>query len=194
MDFEVLRVNADYEICTVYPHAIRKASTKRIVKEHIENTGYLRLTLYEKVNGRTVKHNYLKHKLIAIQFIPNPDDLDVVDHINRNKLDNRIQNLRWVSASQNARNITSHGGITYEYFDEISDDAVVVRDYGIHSFEDYFYVPEENSFYYFNGAQYRRLHVNESKKDGTLFVCMLNTEGRRVKVFLAKFRRLYGFD
>ena len=151
MDFEVLRVNADYEIGTAYPHPIRKVSTQRIIKEHIDNTGYLRLTLSEKVNGRTVRRKYRKHNLVANQFIPNPDDLDVVDHINRNRLDNRIQNLHWCSTAENARNKTSQRGITYEFRDEISDEAVVVRDYGIHSFEDYYYVPEEDAFYFYNG-------------------------------------------
>ena len=193
MDFEVLRVNADYEICTVYPHVIRKVSTQRFVNEYIENTGYLRLTLSETVNGRRVQRKYLKHKLIASQFIPNPDDLDVVDHINRNKLDNRIQNLRWTSASENSRNKSSNKGVMYEFRDEIPDDAVVIRDYGVHSFEDYYYVPEENSFYYFNGAEYRHLHVNELR-NGSLYVYMRSTEGRSIKVCLAKFRRLYGFD
>ena len=193
MDFEVLRVNPAYEICTVFPHPIRKASTQRIVKERIENTGYLRLCLSETVNGRLVKYNYLKHKLIASQFIPNPDDLDVVDHINRNKLDNCIQNLHWVSASENSRNKSSNKGVTYEFRDDIPEEAVVVNDYGVPSFEDYFYIPEENEFYFFNGVQYRRLHVIECR-NGSLYVNMLNTEGKSVKVFLAKFRRLYGFD
>ena len=193
MEFEVLRVNPDYEICTVFPHPIRKASNHRIIKEYIETTGYLRLNLSEIVNGRRVQRKYHKHKLIAIQFIENPDDLEIVDHINRNRLDNRIENLRWTSASGNARNITSHGGIAYEYVDQIPEEAVVVHDYGVHSFQDYYYVPEENSFYFFNGLQYRRLRVNE-RRNGTLHVYMQDTEGRSVCVFLAKFRRLYGFD
>ena len=138
-------------------------------------------------------HKYLKHKLIATQFIENPDDLDFVDHINRNRLDNRINNLRWCSSSENARNKTSHKRITYEYIDDISDDAVVVRDYGQHSFEDYFYVPDEDKFYFYNGSQYRRMYVNEDR-NGLLFVCMRNTEGRSIRIYLSKFKKLYGFD
>ena len=192
MDFKVLRVNPAYKIGTAYPHPIRKVSTQRFIKEHIDNTGYLRICLSETVNGRNVQRKYLKHKLIANQFIPNPNDLDFVDHINRNRLDNRIQNLRWCSASENSRNKSSNKGVRYEYIDDIPEEAVVVRDYGVHSFEDYFYVPEENSFYYFNGADYRRLHINELR-NGSLYVNMLNTEGRNVCVCLAKFRRIYGF-
>ena len=111
MAFETLRVNTNYEICTEYPHVIRKKANGRIISEYVENNGYLRLTLLEVINGRNVKHKYLKHKLIALQFIENPNDLDYVDHINRNKLDNRIENLRWCSASENNKNRTSTQGI-----------------------------------------------------------------------------------
>ena len=192
MTFEVLRENADYEISVDFPYVIRKRANGHIVKEHVEHDGYLRLTLSEKVNGRTVRHNYYKHRLVAKQFIENPDDYAYVDHINRNKLDNRVENLRWCSASENNKNRTSSCGVEYEFFDDIDDEAVVVTDYGRHRFENYHYVPEEDSFYFYNGVKYRRLHVNEMK-NGYLFVYMMSTENKRVQVMLSKFKKLYGF-
>jgi len=44
-----------------------------------------------------VSRHYPLHKLIALTFIPNPDDLPMVLHINRDGFDNRIENLKWVS-------------------------------------------------------------------------------------------------
>ena len=193
MTFETLRINADYEISTELPYVVRKKANGRIISEYLEKDGYLRLNLSEKVNGRTVQRKYYKHKLVASQFIENPNDLDCVDHINRNKQDNRIENLRWCSASENSRNKSSNKGVEYEFFDEIDENSVVVNDYGRHQFEDYYYIHEEDSFYFFNGVKYRRLHLNEMR-NGSLYVNMFNTENKLVKVYLSKFKKIYGFD
>ena len=44
------------------------------------------------------------HRLLAKTFIPNPEEKSAIDHINTNKTDYRLQNLRWVTPKENANN------------------------------------------------------------------------------------------
>ncbi len=43
------------------------------------------------------------HRVIALAFIPNPEDKRTVNHINGDKRDNRISNLEWATDSENRR-------------------------------------------------------------------------------------------
>jgi hypothetical protein len=58
------------------------------------------IKLYKNSKGK----NFILHRLIAIAFIPNPDNFLEIDHIDRNPLNNSLDNLRWVSRSQNVYN------------------------------------------------------------------------------------------
>ena len=59
--------------------------------------GYNIVDLYK--NG---KYNKFKvHRLVALHYIPNPDNKPCVDHIDGNKLNNNVENLRWVTHQEN---------------------------------------------------------------------------------------------
>lgn len=68
--------------------------------------------LMETKNGylqaRTWKNNHEKkeyvHRLVAIAFIPNPNGYPQIDHIDTNRKNNNVRNLRWVTCSMNHLN------------------------------------------------------------------------------------------
>jgi hypothetical protein len=182
-EWEELKANNKYEINRKFPHQIRNKKTHRVLKQYKnKKTGYYQLTAEKPV---------YPHVLIAKQFIPNPLHLAQVNHINHVRDDNRIANLEWVSVSQNNRSKASHFGIEYEWLDRIGERAMKVLDYISHRFAEGEYFFHNDVFYYYNGIQYRALRLNRAKGCTTDFVCMINKDGKTVKVNCQKFKKLH---
>ena len=80
---------------------VRNAKTLKSLCIYKDDLGYMRVDLY-KDGKRTYKK---VHRLVAEAFIPNPENKPEVDHINTDKSDNRVENLRWVTRKENNNNI-----------------------------------------------------------------------------------------
>ena len=90
-----------HEHYLIYPDGIvQNKKTKRFLKPILWDNGYHRISLYH--NGKSKTHAI--HRLVAIHHIPNPENKLYVDHINRIRNDNRVENLRWVTRLENAQN------------------------------------------------------------------------------------------
>lgn len=68
---------------------------KKYLSGHLRKNGYFSFN----INGK----NYLQHRLLALQYIDNPESKPFINHKNGIKHDNRLQNLEWVTAKENTR-------------------------------------------------------------------------------------------
>jgi hypothetical protein len=77
---------------------------QRILTPWVETTGYPRVSL-----GRS-RRVYV-HRLVAAAFLPNPENLPQVDHIDGDRANSKVENLRWVTPKQNAL----FGGVRHNF-------------------------------------------------------------------------------
>ena len=90
---------------------VRNDDTGLILKPYKNSCGYLQVGLSKNKVVKKIK----VHRLIGIHFLPNWNNKECIDHRNRDKLDNRIINLRWATRSENIANKTKKQNTTSKY-------------------------------------------------------------------------------
>jgi len=84
-------------------------STRGLKKPIKDSGGYLRIGL----SNDNIQKSYSISRLVALHFLEKTGD--EVDHIDRNPLNNHIDNLRWVSKSENMRNTSKWNNCSSKY-------------------------------------------------------------------------------
>lgn len=72
----------------------------RILKPHTDKESYKGVVLCVNQKRKTFR----LHRLVAAAFIPNPDNLPEIDHIDGDRANNHADNLRWSTRKQNSNN------------------------------------------------------------------------------------------
>jgi hypothetical protein len=80
---------------------VKHKRLNRIMKGFNRN-GYLQVTLKREDNIRN--QPMLVHRLVALTFIPNPENKPYVDHIDGGRRNNHVDNLRWATPKENSNN------------------------------------------------------------------------------------------
>ena len=89
---------------------VTKFNVTRILPEkirfqYLNNKGYLMISLTKNKVMRT----HSVHQLVAIAFIPNPENKKTINHINGIKIDNKIGNIEWATQRENVKHAYDTG-------------------------------------------------------------------------------------
>ena len=102
-NIEQWRLIDGYDNYEVSSHGrVRNNVSNLIMKQNTNRGGYKKLSL--QYHGKKKTHRV--HRLVAFAFCDNPNNYDVVDHLDKNRTNNMINNLRWCTYSENQRNRT----------------------------------------------------------------------------------------
>lgn len=143
---------------------------KRFIKENkvtqrLDKDGYWRVML---TAGLQKPKNIPTHRLVAMAFIPNPNNLPCINHINENKQDNRVENLEWCNVAYN----NNYGNRLKR-----------VRKTAIRNHGKKVVAVKDNIFYYFDSISQaaEKLNLNQSNISSCLSKRLNNTGGYEFK-------------
>ena len=93
----------------------------RVLRQRVGTHGYKMVDI-DRVQ-------YLTHRVVAREFVPNPDDLNIVNHMDSNKLNNNAGNLEWTTHSGNIQHAMQNGVIFRKHKLDAAARAQAVSEY-----------------------------------------------------------------
>lgn len=107
--FSSVRINTRIPYAVNREGVVISVKTRRILSTSVTSKGYVACPILKwNSTGKPTK-NYLLHRIVALTFLNNPDNLPQVNHINGNKLDNTLTNLEWCDNEYNMEHSITTG-------------------------------------------------------------------------------------
>jgi len=152
---------------------VRKKGTERyLAKCDFGSEGYFVTYLYS-LEGNDTRKKIYNHRLVALQFLPNPENKPEVDHIDRIRQNNHVSNLRWVTHRENQNNkknniVLAEGQTMTEYkHDQVNNNRLKNNDR---------FKASDKAYYEAN-----KEHIQEKRKEVFMKDEEANKEAARVR-------------
>jgi HNH endonuclease/NUMOD4 motif len=91
--------------------SVKNKNSGKILMKNKSKKGYIRVYLFK--DGKTYTKDL--HRLVATHFLPNFYNKNEIDHIDNDKSNNKVYNLRWATRQENCRNRKKAIGMTSKY-------------------------------------------------------------------------------
>jgi hypothetical protein len=141
-----------------------RGNTPKLLRPSVSRYGYLQVSVISGEKFGTGKKSTIAvHRLVALAFIPNPENKPCIDHINTIKTANFPENLRWVSYKENANN-----PITLEHMDDVRP---LIKEKCAHKV--YVYDEELNELSSFTSTKDAAIEVNGNQ--GNISSCCMGS-------------------
>lgn len=115
--------------------------------------GYMQIVLQNKTNKPKC---FYVHRLVALTYIPNPENKPQVNHIIPNKTLNGVWNLEWVTGKENQLHIYNSGYVTESQYKKLHLDTELVNK-GINQYQIHYNLNELKKIWNCNAATIRKI-------------------------------------
>ena len=164
----------------------------RLIKQCKKPDGYPIITLYSDSKCKKYRANRFVFECINNRLI---DKNKEIDHINHDKTDNRIENLREVSRTTNILNRFNNKEI-----EKLPDDAIKIIEYNSHHYNDYYFSPTTNCIYKYSDGYLFEIPFKSHKTENNnrvyyYYTCSLTDVNKKsTSVSLNTLRKKLGYD
>ena len=159
INLNFLEYGENYSI-NLQTHEVRNNKTGKILNKYLGNKGYYRVQLY--LNNKR-KYYYIHQIIWQIYNGDYDKKLYTIDHIDCNRANNSLDNLRLVTKTINSLHISKHNDNKFEYQSYLPDVITINDEHGI------FYCKQYDKFYRrILNNEYRELHEHEYKREKSI--------------------------